>query len=688
MSRRNRSIPRLSIARVSIRLRDATLLAVMASAAACYGGSAARIHPIQEQQLKSMSLEELGNVEVTTASKQPEEVWKTPAPIFVITSDDIQRSSATTLPELLRMVPGVQVSRMQSDAWAVGVRGFANQFSKGLLVMIDGRSVYTPLFEGVYWDVQDLPLDDIDRIEVIRGPAGAVWGANAVNGVINVITKHARNMQGYRAGALGAGSLERFIGEAQGGWSPFRNLQASLFAKGFNRGPELNPGGNPYDDWHQERGGFRIDWQPDHRDTLVAEGQIYQGESGVENSVGHLDPPEQVVVDANQPVSGGDVVLRWDRTLSAKSNFYLQGYFDRTNRGGPLGYEGRDTFDLEFVDHIGFLPRQDLIFGGDFRRSPSLFIQTADALNFTPNSLTDYLYGGFVQDQVKIVPDRVSVTLGTKVEDNNYSGVGLEPSASVLWNPTPHQTVWGSVGRALRIPGRLDRDVTILGVVSKAPPIILEIRGNPRFKPEVLISWQAGYRQLLTSKFFFDLALFHNQYDDLATYGNPPLVPSFPTQPFPYELLTATYANGAKGVTNGIEFAPDWKPVPWLDVRGTYSHLEMDLHGKAGFGKVAYISPQYQGSSPNNMGTIEGLMSLPLGIEIDPDYRYMGALPAMKIPAYQTMDAHIGWRLKKHLQFTLDGRNLLQPSHIEFVGDNNNLAGIRREVYGGIAWIP
>ncbi len=223
MSRCNRSTPRLSVARVCIRLRDATLLAVMASAAACYGGSAARIHPIQEQQLKSMSLEQLGNVEVTTASKQPEEVWKTPAPIFVITSDDIQRSSATTLPELLRLVPGVQVSRMQSDAWAVGFEASPISSRRDLLVMIDGRSVYTPLFEGVYWDVQDLPLDDIDRIEVIRGPAGAVWGANAVNGVINVITKHARNMQGYRAGALGAGSLERFIGEAQGGWSPFRN---------------------------------------------------------------------------------------------------------------------------------------------------------------------------------------------------------------------------------------------------------------------------------------------------------------------------------------------------------------------------------------------------------------------------------------------------------------------------------
>ena len=656
--------------------------------ALCNAAPTPQMLPMQEQELKSMSLEQLGNIQVTTASKQPEEVWKTPAAIFVITAEDIQRSSATSLPELLRLVPGVQVSRLQSDGWAVGIRGFANQFSKGLLVMIDGRSVYTPLFEGVYWDVQDLPLQDIDRIELIRGPAGAVWGANAVNGVINIITKHARDTQGYSASALGGGQLDHFIGEAQAGWSPTPHLQASLFAKGFNRGPELNPGGNPYDDWHQERGGFRADWQPNRRDSLTATGQIYQGESGVENSVGHLDPPGQIVVDAYQPVSGGDILLRWDRTFSASSNFYLQAYFDRTNRGGPLGFEGRDTFDVEFVDHIGFLPRQDLIFGADARESPSYFIQTADALNFTPASLTDFLYGAFVQDQISLLPDRLAVVLGTKIEDNNYSGVGVEPSASFLWNPTANQTVWGSVSRALRIPGRLDRDVTILGVVSKAPPIILEIRGNPNFKPEVLISWQAGYRRLLTPKFYFDIALFHNQYDDLATYGNPPLVPSFPTQPYRYELLTATYANGAKGITDGLELAPDWKPSHWLDLRGTYSHLHMDLHGKAGFGNVAYISPNYQGSSPNDMATVQGFLTLPHGIEIDPDYRYMSALPTMKISRYQTADAHLAWKITKHIQLTADGRNLLQPSHVEFVGDNNNPVGIRRSLYAGIRWIP
>ena len=306
MSRCNPTKPGMSVARFRLWCRDAIVLAAMASAVACYGGSTAKIHPIEEQQLKSMSLEQLGNVEVTTASKQPEEVWKTPAAVFVVTSEDIQRSSATTLPELLRMVPGVQVSRMQTDEWAVGIRGFTSGFSKDLLVLIDGRSVYTPLFEGVYWDVQDLPLEDIDRIEIIRGPAGSVWGENAVNGIINIITKHARDTHGTYARALGGGTIDRFIGEAQEGWNFRNDLQARVYAKGFNRGPELDPGNHPYDGWHEERGGFRADWQPNHRDTLMIEGDIYQGEVGGQNTIGTFFPPAQMIVQGAQPVSGGD----------------------------------------------------------------------------------------------------------------------------------------------------------------------------------------------------------------------------------------------------------------------------------------------------------------------------------------------------------------------------------------------
>jgi iron complex outermembrane receptor protein len=659
----------------------------MASAFVCYGASAARVHPIQEQQLKSMSLEQLGNVEVTTASKRPEEVWKTPAAVFVITAEDIRRSGATTLPGLLRLVPGVQVSRSQSDEWAVGIRGFTSGFSKDLLVLIDGRSVYTPLFEGVYWDVQDLPLENIDRIEVIRGPAGAVWGENAVNGVINIITKHAGETRGGYASALGGGTVDRFIGEAQEGWNLPDHWQARVYAKGFNRGPELNPGNNPYDTWHEERGGFRADWQPNHRDTLMVEGDIYQGEVGGQNTIGTFFPPAQVIVQGAQPVSGGDMVVRWDRTLSPKSDFYLQAYFDRTNRKSLQFHETRDTFDLDFVDHIGSLPRQDIVFGVGLRESPSNLIQTHATVNFTPNQLTDYIYSGFLQDRIEILHNHLSAVLGTKIEDNNYSGVGVEPNARVLWNPSLHQTVWGAVSRALRVPGRVDQDLTLIGNYVSSPPIFVTVLGNPNFKPEVMIGWEAGYRQLFTPKLYMDLSLFHNQYDDLESYGEPIFTFTYPTQPYPYTSLNATFANGVKGVTDGLELAPDWKPFSWLDLRGTYSHLHMALHSKAGFSQASYVA-SYEGSSPDHIATVQALFTLPYGLEIDPDYRYMSTLPAQDAPAYQTADAHVAWKIKKHFRLSVDGRNLLQPSHREFLGDNGNRVGIKREVYGGLTWIP
>jgi iron complex outermembrane receptor protein len=643
--------------------------------------------PIEEQQLKTMSLEQLGNIQVTAVSKQPEEVWQTPAAIFVITSEDIARSGVTNIPDLLRLVPGVQVSRSQSDEWAVGIRGFASGFSKGLLVMIDGRSVYTPLFEGVYWDVQDLALENIDRIEVIRGPAGTIWGVNAVNGVINIITKHARDTQGVMVSALGGGSLEHFIGVAEDGWSFRRNIQARIWVKGFNRGPEINPDHDPYDRWHQERGGFRADWQPNSRDSLMASGMIYRGESGGQNTIGEYFPPAQKIVQGAQPVSGGDIILRWDRTLSDKANFYVQAYFDRTNRKTLQFDESRNTFNVDFVDHIGYLPRQDLIFGMGLRLSPSNLIQTQATVNFTPNKLTDYIYSGFLQDKFSIVPGRLAAILGSKIEDNNYSSVGYEPSARILWNPTAHQTVWAGVSRALRIPGRLDQDLSLTGYDpgSVSPPIFLTIAGNPNFKPEILIGWEAGYRKLVTPKFYADIALFHNQYDDLESYGN--ISVTAPTQPYPHILLMVPFANGIKGVTDGLELAPDWKPFDWLDLRGTYSHTHMELHSKAGFSEASYISG-YTGASPDHIATVQSLFTLPHGIQIDPDYRYMSALPAESVRAYQTADAHLAWKFTKHLQLSADGRNLLQPYHQEFSGDNANPVGIRRSIYGGIAWVP
>lgn len=637
----------------------------------------------QAAQLKSMSLEQLGNVEVTTVSKQPEEVWHTAAAVYVLTHEDIERSGAKTIPDLLRLVPGVQVAQEQSDQWAVGIRGFDSPFSKGLLVLIDGRSVYTPLDEGVYWDVQDLVLDDIDRIEVIRGPGGTIWGPNAVEGVINIITRPASETEGAMAVADGGDAVERFNGSVRAGFDARPDLQVRVFAKGFDRGPEANPGDNPYDDWHQERGGLRMDWQANARSRVSVAGMMYGGKSGEEIKVTTFTPVANAIVDGDQQVAGGDIRMRWDREVGGGSDFYVQAYFDRTDRNTPQFAETRNTFDVDFIDHIANLPRQDVILGAGLRESPSLFIEKTQTLDVEPHAQNDSLYSVFAQDGIDVVPDRVRLTLGSKFEENNFSGWGAEPSARLLWNPRNDVTLWGAVSRALRTPGRLDTDASEIQAASAHPPIFEEVRGNPNFKPEVLIGWEAGYRQLLMPKLYVDVAAFHNQYDDLESYSAPTV--SHPTTPYPYTLYTFEFANGLKGVTDGIEIAPDWKPVSWWDVRGSFSHLHMALHSKAGFSQAAYAANE-MGFAPDREASVQSIFTLPHGVEIVPDYRYMSALPGNGIPAYQTADAHIEWKITRHYAVAVEGRNLLQPEHREGIGDDGNAVGIRRSVFAELRW--
>lgn len=639
----------------------------------------------QAQQLKSMSLEQLGNVRVTTVSKQPEEVWHTPAAIYVLTHEEILQSGARTIPDLLRLIPGVQVAQEQSDQWAVGIRGFASPFSKGLLVLIDGRSVYTPLFEGVYWDVQDLALDNIQRIEVIRGPGGTIWGPNAVNGVINIITRSAGATQGGKVEAYGGSKVERFDGMARYGFRPAPNVRARIWAKGFDRGPELNPGGDPYDDWHQERGGFRADWEPNTDNHFMLSGMMYGGESGEMTRFGTLTPPSNVALDADQVVAGGDVVARWDHDLAGGSDFYVQAYFDRTHRNTPQFAEGRNTFDVDAIVHLANLPRQNVVLGAGLRESPSSFEQKQATVNMSPHKQNDSLYSLFAQDEVQIVPDRLMLTLGSKFEENNFSGWGAEPSARLMWNPRKTMSLWGAVTRALRIPGRLDTDTDEMLLLRQQPVVFEALRGNPDFKPEVMIGWEAGYRQLLHPRLYIDVAAYHNDYDNLESYNGMGPVVTHPTSPYTYTLYTYSYANGLRGVTDGIEVSPDWKVVQWWELRGSYTHVHMRLHSKPGFSQDAYAASE-TGFVPDHEASVESIFTLPHGVHLTADYRHMSALPANNIPAYDTGDGLLGWQISKHWELSVTGRNLLQPSHQEGIGDLGNVVGIRRTVFAGLQW--
>jgi iron complex outermembrane recepter protein len=640
----------------------------------------------EQGNLKALSLEQLANVEVTTVSKEPETVLRTPAAIFVITQEDIRRSGATNVPEVLCLAPGVEVSRVDSDHWSIAIRGFAGQFSKSLLVLIDGRSVYTPLFSGVYWNVQNLMLEDVDRIEVIRGPGGTIWGANAVNGVINIITKSAKNTQGA-LGTMGGGNREQGTGGARYGGTVGKDFSYRIYGMGFVRGPEFHSDGDGFDDWRVGQMGFRTDWTKGDRNTFTVQGEIYRGETGGRVFLASFSPPAETPQDDYASVSGGNLVASWQHESREGSVTQIQAYFDRTKfQDIELG-ETRDTFDIDFVRHERVHARQKLTWGLGVRVSPSNFIQTSAGVDFLPHNQTDSIYSGFVQDEISFFHNRVSFTAGTKLEHNNFSGFEYQPSARLLWAPTKRQSFWVAVTRAVRTPSRLDQDVTFSIFITATPPpaVYFDIAGNPSFAAERMLGYEAGYRTAITRRLYVDFTAFYNVYRGLQSYGALSIFMANTPSP-PHAVILVPYANGIEGNTTGGEIAPICRVARWWQVRGSYSFLHMGLRDAPGYSDTGMLLSSYEGSSPRHVVVLQSQFSLPKRFELDETYRYSSALPAQKVTGYQTADIRLGWHVGERLELSAVGQNLLQPSHAEFGGDPGPLVRIKRGAYGKITW--
>ncbi|HWO39401.1 MAG TPA: TonB-dependent receptor, partial [Candidatus Acidoferrum sp.] len=637
--------------------------------------------------LKQLSLAELGDVEVTTVSKEPQQLQRTPAAVFVITQEDIRRSGATNIPEALRMAPGVEVARIDADHWSVAIRGFAGQFSKSLLVLIDGRSVYTPLFDGVYWDVQSVMLEDIERIEVIRGPGGTIWGANAVNGVINIITKSSKETQGALA-TLGGGNVDQGTGAVRYGGSAGKDFDYRIYGTGSLRGPEYHSDANRFDDFRMGQMGFRTDWKADDKNTLTVQGDIYGALSGESFQLATYSPPAEIVAVDKANVSGGNLLARWQHTTGEGSDIQIQTYFDRTNRQDLELGETRDTFDIDFVQHLRVHGDQELTWGLGARVSPSNYIQIAPGVNFLPNKQTESIYSGFVQYELPIVRDKLMLTAGTKLEHNSFSGFDYQPSVRLLWAPTERHSFWTAVTRAVRTPSRIDEDVLFDIFVENTPtvPIYFEILGNPHQKAEQLIGYEAGYRTQVNRNLYLDFTGFYNSYRNLQNYG--PLGLSEASTPPPLRLLIVVpYANGIQGNTVGGEVAPNWRVTHWWQVRGSYSFLHMGLEDKPGYTDTGGLLASYEGSSPRHVLGFQSLINLPKHFEFDQTLRYSSGLPAQGVKGYSTADVRLGWRAGEGLDFSVVGQNLLQPYHHEFGGDPGPLVGIKRAVYAKITWV-
>jgi iron complex outermembrane recepter protein len=632
-------------------------------------------------RLTRLSLEQLGNTEVTTVSKEPTKLNRTPAAIYVITQEDIRRSGATSIPEALRLAPGVEVSRIDSHRWSLGVRGFESNLSRSVLVLIDGRSVYTPLFAGEYWEVQDTLLEDIERIEVIRGPGGTIWGANAVNAVINIITKKASETHGVFA-STGGGSLDQgFFGFRYGGGNS-KNLDYRVYSKAFSRGPEFHPDLQHFDRWRTAQAGFRTDWEPRSRDTLTLQGDLYNNDAG--EKVGFLtySPPATTYLQRDAELSGGNLVGRWQRVINDGSDLQLQAYYDRTNHYEPSYGEKRDTFDIDFLHHLRLPKRQNVLWGAGGRISPSDFIQRTPAIVFNPH-VTDKLYSLFVQDEIGVVKDRLWVTIGSKFLHNNYTGFELQPTARILWALNSRQSAWAAVTRAVRTPSRVEEDLQLTALAGTNPPLFARAVGDGHFTSERLIGYEAGYRALVTSNLYMDLAAFYNQYTHLLSLE--PGTPFLEASPPPAHILFPLYfRNGVMGNTAGFEVAPDWRPNRWWRLQGSYSFLHLDMT-RSRNSLDASTAPITEGSSPHHQLAVQSSIELPKKLEFDQAYRYVSALPAQHVRPYSTMDSQLAWRLSR-FELALVGQNLLQPSHAEFAGDPGPLVGIKRAMYGKLTW--
>lgn len=608
-----------------------------------------------------LSLEELSQVIVTSASRKAEAVANTPAAVFVISADDIRRSGATNLPEALRLAPGVRVSALGNNKWAVSIRGFSERFANKLLVLMDGRTLYSPLLSGVFWESQNIPLEIIERIEVIRGPA-PLWGANAVNGVINIITKSADATLGGQL-SVAAGTELRTEGFAQQGWKINEDTAIRVYAKAQDYGPsQIVTGGQGVDDWQNARAGFRLD-RGQKTDRLLAEGELYNNRSGdraLLPSPTGLNAP----TDFTQEVRGGYLLSRWERQTSPKTGYTLQGYFEYQHIDHVWLTYQNTTFDLDFQQQLALDERQDLIYGLGYRRIASDFTSSA-YVTFDSDQRTDDLFSAYIQDDITLIPDRWHVILGSRFEHNHYTGFEAQPNARLLWTPDSHTSLWAAAARVVRTPslGEADGDVWLFNapigaLMQPLPPgldpqlpVALISLGDPNRAAEILTGLDLGWRRQWSPSLSLDVAGFYYDYDDLVGYA-----PGSPDFSNPALIVLPQITNNESSArVYGLEFATDWRPRTDWRVQANYGWIK-----QLGVGDGSAIPPTHQFS-------LRSSWNINPAWQWDIWLRSVSALKYPATPAYTTLDTRLGWKPRPDLEIALVGQNLLKQAHPEFI---------------------
>jgi iron complex outermembrane recepter protein len=609
-----------------------------------------------------MSLEELMVIEISSAAKKPQRLTDAATAIYVLGQDEIRRSGATNVPELLRSVPGVQVSRIDGSRYAVSIRGFSSRYSGKLLVLQDGRTLYSPLLSGTLWEAQDVMLEDVERIEIIRGPGGSLWGANAMNGVINIITKQAQDTQGTVAQAK-AGSLEGGASVRHGGRLG-ESGHFRLYAKvDEHQDMETETGADAHDAWRQKRAGFRADFTPDARDTITLQGDVYDTKAQSTSLYTSLVPPITAYLPDTSKFSGANVLFRWKRDVDATQDWQFQAYFDRTD-GAERAFDARvDTTDLDWQHRFRLTPSQELTWGAGYRLV-SDEIRGSFTIGFPKRTAKSQIYSAFLQDEIQL-NEAWRLTLGTKLEHNDITGLEPQPSARLLWNASPTDTFWTSLSRAVQTPSRSTLDSQVHYAVGPYPPFATAVKGlygNPSLDSQEMLSREIGYRGQFGPRLTVDAAAFYNTYDNLIS--NEPQALAFA----PYPLSVERFDNGLKGKTYGFEVSGNWQATPDWRLKASYSRATMSFTNKPGFTGLSTFGRI--GSTPMHMAQLQSSHRLSHQIELDAFLNYSDALPSLEVPDFARLDLRLGWRPSSDFELSLTGRNLLQRRHKEYTSSD------------------
>ena len=630
--------------------------------------------------LSDLSLEELMKEPVTSVSKKATRLAESPAAISVITSDDIRRLGITTLPEALRLVPGLAVARTTANEWAITARGFQYEFANKLLVLIDGRVVYTPMSGGVFWNAQDVMLEDLDRIEVIRGPGATLWGANAVNGVINIITKHSADTQGGLVTAS-AGTEEQPLASARFGASLSDELSFRVFGKYFHRdGLVDSDGDSAPGDWHTARGGFRTDWAPNARDAFVFQGDFYDGKADKTVNSVSLVPASLSATEIDAQNRGSNLLGRWTRQWSETSQLSVQAFVDHVEQGDGFVGERRDTFDLELQHRFALGRWNDVMWGAGYRAADLDATQSFD-LTWTPDSRHLHLANLFLQDELTLVPDRVRVTVGSKFEHNNLVGSSVQPNVRAVWTPSAEHTLWAAASRATRTPdlfelgGRINAAAFDTG--TSTPPVLVAYFGNPALEAERLTSCEVGYRVTPTSELSIDIAAYDNRYRDLVTY--PAGVSRIELTPAPiHVLMPFTADNSGSARTYGAEVSAQWRPMKGWRLVGSYSYLHMRFQPDR----------RIDGQSPQQQFQVRSYLDVSSRLEVNGALFYVDPIASVvtsgepaRVPSYVRLDLGASWKPAPFWSLGLWGQNLLDSRHIESA---SSISELQTEVPRGV----